>query len=51
LGTAPETDTLRKIYQLAFSYERGDWGETEELSRACGFSGAHAGACYVEATI
>ncbi len=51
LGTAPQTDALRKIYQLTCVYEHGDWDEVEKLARGCGFTGLDAGKSYVEAAV
>ena len=51
LGTAPDNSTLARIYKLTRRYELGDWDEVEELSRASGFTGAAAGAAYVEAAV
>ena len=51
LGTAPEGDSLKRIYHLTCEYEQGNWSAVEELSRACGISGSQVGSAYVEAAL
>ncbi|HUA86335.1 MAG TPA: EAL domain-containing protein [Bryobacteraceae bacterium] len=51
LGTAPESDALRQIYQLTCVYEHGDWDEVERLARGCGLTGLDAGNAYVESAV